>query len=89
MSNFIKVCESRYGNRTCIYHYVNVNQIVELHIEQTQTEINVEATLTNGMRVIILDRKSLKDLVGDEVDKIATEINEIKSELKEGRHYGN
>lgn len=83
MTQFIKICDSLYGNRTCIYRYVNVNQIVELHIEQTQTEINVEATLTNGKRVIILDRKSLKDLVGE------TKINEIISELKESRRYGN
>ncbi len=89
MKQFIKVCDSLYGNRTCIYRYINVNQIVELHIEQTHNEVNVEATLTNGKRVIILDRKSLQDLVGDEIDKITEKINDIFNEMKASRQYGN
>lgn len=83
MKQFIRVCESLYGNRTCIYKYINVNQIVELHIEQSETEINVEATLTNNERVIILNGNDLGELVGeDERTKIARTIDEIIKERK-------
>ena len=66
MKQFIKVCESRYGASTCIYHYINPNQIVELHIEKSQYEINVEATLTNGMKVIIIYSADMESLIGEE-----------------------
>ena len=79
MKQFIKVCESRYGASTCIYHYINPNQIVELHIEKSQYEINVEATLTNGMKVIIIYKDDIVFLVGVENwEEISQEIEEIK-----------
>ena len=79
MKQFIKVCESRYGASTCIYHYINTNQIVELHIEKSQYEINVEATLTNGMKVIIIYKDDIVFLVGVENwEEISQEIEEIK-----------
>ena len=79
MKQFIKVCESRFGASTCIYHYINTNQIVELHIEKSQYEINVEATLTNGMKVIIIYKDDIVSLVGVENwEEISQEIEEIK-----------
>lgn len=81
MSEFIKVCESRYGRTTCIYYYVNPNQIVELHIEQDEYEVNVEASLTNGQRVILLDKKDLVALVGEEKSKeIIIKMEELAKE---------
>lgn len=79
MKQFIKVCDSIYGNRSCIYYDVNPDLIVELHIEQTQTERNVEATLVGGHRVIILLASDLELLVGEK------RANEIVEEIK----YGN
>ena len=83
MKQFIRVCDSLYGGRTCIYRYVNPNQIVEVHIGQTQYEVNVEALLTNGQRVIILHKEDLLVLVGE---KYAKEImNELEELFNESR----
>ena len=75
MALFIKTCESSYGNRTEIYHYVNVNQIIEIHVEKTQSEMNVEATLTNGMRVIIMYYEDLEKLGKEVANKIKKEFD--------------
>lgn len=78
MTQFIKVCDSIYGNRSCIYYDVNPDLIVELHIETTQTERNIEATLVNGHRVIILFGTDLELLVGEK------RAREIAEEIKYG-----
>ena len=67
--NFIKMCDSIYGGTSCIYRFVNPNQIVELHINHTQHEVNVEAVLTSGQRVIFLDKEDLIKLVGENYTK--------------------
>lgn len=84
MNKFILTCESRYGSQTGIYHYVNPNQVVEIHIASSSQEINVEAKLTSGLEVIILSYSDLYDLVGEDNakeirEKIEEEINEQKS----------
>ena len=63
---FIKMCDSLYGATTCIYRFVNPNQIVEVHITHTEREVNVEALLTSGQRMIILRKEDLVDLVGED-----------------------
>lgn len=78
MTQFIKVCDSIYGNRSCIYYDINPNLIVELHIEKTQTERNVEATLVGGHKVIILFGTDLELLVGEK------RAREIAEEIKYG-----
>ena len=67
MEKFIEVCVSSLGGeRTGIYLYVNPMHIVELHFNQTQYERNIEATLIDKTRVIILYQKDLVNLVGEE-----------------------
>lgn len=70
MERFIKVCEPTLGGAsTCIYRYVNTKHIVSIQLNFSQYEVNVEATLTNNTRVIILKREDIVDLVGNEVLK--------------------
>lgn len=84
MIKLIKVCASRYGGETCIYSYINPNYIVELGIVQTQHEINVEALMSNGDRVIILYKNDLKEIVGEErYNEIMEEIEERAKNIKE------
>ena len=78
MKQFIKTCDSIYGGRSCIYRFVNPNQIVELHITHSEREVNVEAVLTNGERVIILNKDDLVELVGE---KHTNEILEAMEKL--------
>lgn len=78
MKQFITVCDSNYGNKSCNYYDVNPDLIVELHIEETQTERNVVATLVGGHRVIILFGSDLELLVGEKRAK------EIIEEIKYG-----
>ena len=90
MGKFIKTCDSIYGGISCIYRYVNPNQIVEVHIEQTQREVSVEALLTSGQKVIILEEEDLKELVGE---KRTQEIKESIKAIKEfsnnyGKYFG-
>lgn len=83
MKQFIKTCDSIYGGVSCIYRYINPNQIVELHIEQTQHEVTVEALLTSGQRVIVLDAGDLEQLVGEKYTKeIREKIYDICLEEK-------
>lgn len=42
---------------------------MELHIEQTMHEVTVEALLTSGQRVLILDAEDLEQLVGEKYTK--------------------
>lgn len=74
---FIKMCDSLYGSTTCIYRFVNVNQIVEVHITHTDREINVEAVLTNGQRMLFLKKEDLERVVG------TIYSNEIMEAIKE------
>ena len=69
MKQFIKVCDSIYGGLSCIYRFVNPNQIVEVHITHTDHEVNVEAILTSGQRVILLEKEDLVELVGENYTK--------------------
>lgn len=80
MKQFIKVCDSIYGGSSCIYRFVNPNQIVEVHITHTQHEVSVEALLTSGQRVLLLEKEDLVELVGE---TYAKEIMEAISELCE------
>ena len=82
MTQFIKVCDSIYGNKSCRYYDVNPELIVELHIEQTQTERNVEATLVNGQKVIILFMSDIRLLVGE---KRAREIEKEYCDIAKRR----
>ena len=66
MKQFIYACESAYSNQSGICRYVNINHIVELNIVKTQYEINVEITLTNNQRMIVLHEDDIRLLVGDE-----------------------
>ena len=79
---FVRVCESRYGGRSCIYHYINLNQIVEFHISTTDNEICIEATLTNGMRVILGDNEIQELLSETECKKLKEQIDEECERLK-------
>ena len=83
MRQFIRVCDSLYGGRSCIYRYVNPKQIVEVHTTQTQYEVNVEALLTSGQKVIILHKNDLSILVGDEYAKEI--LKEVEKLLNENR----
>ena len=78
MNQFIKTCDSIYGGTSCIYRFVNPNQIVEVHITHTEREVNVEALLTSGQRVLILEIEDLEKLVGE---KYTEEIREAIKEL--------
>lgn len=81
MPKFIKVCDSIYGGRSCIYRFVNINQIAEVHITHTQHEVNVEALLTSGQRVIILEKEDLVESVGENYTKeIMEAIKELTNE---------
>ena len=81
MKQFIKMCDSLYGARTCIYRFVNPNQIVEVHITHTQHEVNVEALLTSGQRMIVLHKEDLVDLVGENyTQEIMDAIKELTNE---------
>ena len=83
MKQLIKMCKSSYGGRTCIYHYVNPNQIVEIHVETTENEVNVEALLTSGQRMIILLKEDLIDLVGEDyAQEIMKKIEETIEEKR-------
>ena len=83
--HFIKVCDSIYGASSCIYRFVNPNQIVEIHITHSQREINVEALLTSGQRVLLLESEDIIELVGE---NYAKEIQQAIKELVE-QHYEN
>lgn len=84
MDKFIKVCDSIYGASSCIYRFVNPNQIVELHITHSQREVNVEALLTSGQRVIILEPEDILDFVGEDyLREILEAIKEIINEHKD------
>ena len=72
----IKVCESNYGGRTCIYSYINPTYIVQLKGVSTQYENNVEAELINGKRVIILYDEDLLMLVGPEYFRELKEVED-------------
>ena len=63
---FFRVCESSYGETTCIYHYINPNQIVSFKISYGSHEVCIEAVLTNNMRVILMDKDYVVSLIGDE-----------------------
>lgn len=84
MIKLVKACASQYGARTCIYSYINPNYIVELGIVQTQHEINIEALMSNGDRVIIMYKDDLKEIVGEErYNEIMEEIEERAKNIKE------
>ena len=83
MTQFIKVCDSIYGGSSCIYRFVNPNEIVEVHISQSQREVCVEALLTSGQRVILLEKEDLIKLVGENHTKeIMEAINDLCNEKK-------
>lgn len=67
--HFIKMCDSIYGGTSCLYRFVNPEQIVELHITHTEREVNVEAVLTSGRRVIFLNKEDLVEIVGEDYTK--------------------
>ena len=74
---FFRVCESRYGETSAIYHYINPDQIVSFHISYCTHEICIEAVLTNNMRVILMNKNDVKSLVGEEENlKIEKEMIE-------------
>lgn len=80
----IKVCQSRYGGITGIYSYINPNQIVDISIVESQYEINAEALLTNGNRVLFLYKSDLKKILGEENAKeMLEEIEERRKEKNE------
>ena len=84
MKQFIKVCDSIYGGSSCIYRFVNPNQIVEVHITaHTQREVNVEALLTSGQRVLLLEKGDLIELVGtDYAKEIMEAINKLCKDVE-------
>ena len=78
---FFKVCESNYGGTTCIYHYINPNQIVSFKISYGSHEVCVEAVLTNNMRVILMNKDDVVSLIGnDEYRKLEKEMIEYSNE---------
>ena len=86
MKQFIKACDSIYGSSSCIYRFVNPNQIVEVHITHTEREVNVEALLTSGQRVILLEKEHLIELVGEiHAKEIAKAIKELGEEKKKNQ----
>ena len=86
----VRVCESRYGGPTCIYHYINLNQIVEFHVSATDYVVCIEATLTNGMRVILGDEAIQRLLSETDCKKLKEQIDEECERLKriKGIWYG-
>ena len=81
----IKVCQSRYGGTTGIYSYINPNQIVDITIAESQYEINAEALLTNGNRVLFLYNSDLEKILGEENAKEMLEEIEERRKEKYGR----
>ena len=81
MKKFFRVCESRYGGTSAIYHYINPDQIVSLHISYCTTEVCIEAILTNNMRVIFMNRDDVVSLIGEEENqKLLDEMVEYAEE---------
>lgn len=82
---FFRVCESSYGGTSAIYHYINPNQIVSLHISYCTCEVCIEAVLTNNMRVILMNKDDVVSLIGDE-EYLQLEKKMIEYATRKGWH---
>lgn len=66
MEKFIEVCESYYGSPSCIYHYINPNQVMSFCIVRSEKSKTIELKLVDGRYMVLLHKTDLKVFVEEE-----------------------